>query len=329
MLGEVLERGVNAALEAKEKAQQAEAQREKEEKRKKSEERRKAAGGLSPASIEKKKRKEERDALRKVAAEQAARELERQKLPMISLDLFGKPSELAYAGAKSTIHHIITTTFPRGTEWGKLTKEQQQQALNHVKATFRNGADMSDQWLRDKISGSMSQMRYHDRMKIRSYLKGMRYYRGLSRPLQFSEDVWNSFYEVEVQIKASNDLQEWTHNLEYKRSQIEAGKLQPDYDLSLLEQKVSELQSVVDEVGKPPAKFLQAAQRISSRPKTTHKLGQGGLPCLKSEFVSPLSPLLSSFHFANGLVWVLLLQFALCTLSRSWAYSKNSRDLFL
>ena len=302
MLGEVLERGVNAAIEAKERAKQVEAQKEKEEKRKKGEERRKSTRGLSPASLEKKKRKEERDALRRAAAEQAARELERQKLPVISLDLFGKPSDVAYAGAKSIIHHIITATFPRGTEWGKLTRVQQQQALNHVKATFRNGADMSDQWLRDKINSSMSQMRYHDRMKICSYLKGLRDYRGLNRPIQFAEDVWNSFYDVEVQIKASNDLQEWTHNLDYTRSQVEAGKIPADRDLSPLEQKVSELQSVVAEVGKPPAKFLHAAQRISSRPKTTHKLGQGGLPRLKSEFVSPFSPPLSSLHFANSLL---------------------------
>jgi hypothetical protein len=65
-------------------------------------------------------------------------------------------------------------------------------------------------------------------------------------------------------------------------------------DLKALELKLAECQSVVDEVGDPPLKFLKAAKRVKLVPPTTHKLGQGGIPGLKAAFVSTL-PLLHFF----------------------------------
>ncbi len=73
----------------------------------------------------------------------------------------------------------------------------------------------------------------------------------------------------------------------------EAGKF--DWDLKRLEQKVNQMQKVVDEEGEPPKKFLQAAARVSLHPKTTHRMGQGGLPGLKAAFVSALPSSLDSF----------------------------------
>jgi hypothetical protein len=61
-----------------------------------------------------------------------------------------------------------------------------------------------------------------------------------------------------------------------------------------LELRLVECQSVVDEVGDPPLKFLKATERVKLVPNTTHKLAQGGIPGLKVAFVSTL-PLLHFF----------------------------------
>ncbi len=67
-----------------------------------------------------------------------------------------------------------------------------------------------------------------------------------------------------------------------------------DLDLKALELKLSECQSVVDEVGDPPLKFFKAIERMKLVPNTTHRLGQGGIPDLKAAFVSTF-PLLHFF----------------------------------
>jgi hypothetical protein len=64
--------------------------------------------------------------------------------------------------------------------------------------------------------------------------------------------------------------------------------------MKALELKLAECQSVVDEVGDPPLKFLKAAERVKLVPNTIHRLGQGGIPGLKAAFVSTL-PLLHFF----------------------------------
>jgi predicted RNA-binding Zn ribbon-like protein len=138
----------------------------------------------------------------------------------------------------------------------------------------------------------MSQARYHDRMKIRVHLRDLNVYRNLERPLQFSEDIWNAFYQSEVQLKAARQLKEITEQLAKAKKTRELGR--SDRDLKALELKLAECQSVVDEVGDPPLKFLKAAERVKLVPPTTHMLGQGGILGLKAAFVSTL-PLLHFF----------------------------------
>jgi hypothetical protein len=55
--------------------------------------------------------------------------------------------------------------------------------INQIKGAFRNGGEFDSQWIADKISNSMSQARYHDRMKIRAHLRDLNVYRKLERPL--------------------------------------------------------------------------------------------------------------------------------------------------
>ncbi len=52
------------------------------------------------------------------------KEEERKKLLLITLAKEGIPTELAYTGAKSTIRHIVSTSFARGVEWGTLLKAE-------------------------------------------------------------------------------------------------------------------------------------------------------------------------------------------------------------
>ncbi len=61
-----------------------------------------------------------------------------------------------------------------------------------------------------------------------------------------------------------------------------------DRDLKALELKLDECQSVVDEVGDPPLKFLKAVEGVKLVPPTTHRLGQGGILGLKAVFVITL-----------------------------------------
>jgi predicted RNA-binding Zn ribbon-like protein len=138
----------------------------------------------------------------------------------------------------------------------------------------------------------MFQARYHDRMKIRAHLKDLNVYRNLQRPFQFSKDIWNAFYQFEVQLKATRQLKEITEQLAKARKARESRR--SDRDLKALELKLAECQSVVDEVGDPPLKFLKAAKRVKLVPNTTHGLGQGGIPGLKAAFVSTF-PLLHFF----------------------------------
>ncbi|CAK9276812.1 unnamed protein product [Sphagnum jensenii] len=130
----------------------------------------------------------------------------------------------------------------------------------------------------------MFQARYHDMMKIRVHLRDLNVYRNLERPLQFSEDIWNAFYQSEVQLKATRQLKEITEQLAKAKKARELGR--SDRDLKALELKLAEYQSVVDEVGDPPLKFLKAAEQVKLVPPTTHKLGQGGIPGLKATFAS-------------------------------------------
>ncbi len=150
-------------------------------------------GALSPRTLEKKRRKDERDAIRKEKLD-LKKEEERKKLPLITLAEEGIPTKLAYTGAKSTIRHIVSTNFARGVEWGTLSKVEQKKVINQVKGAFQNGGKLDSQWIADKISNSMSQARYHDKMKIRVHLRDLNVYRNLERSLQFSEDIWNAFY---------------------------------------------------------------------------------------------------------------------------------------
>jgi hypothetical protein len=95
-----------------------------------------------------------------------------------------------------------------------------------------------------------------------------------------------------VQLKVVRQLKEITKQLAKAKKAREFGR--SDRDLKALELKLVECQSVVDEVGDPPLKFLKAAERVKLVPNTTHRLGQGGIPDLKAAFVSTL-PLLHFF----------------------------------
>jgi hypothetical protein len=95
-----------------------------------------------------------------------------------------------------------------------------------------------------------------------------------------------------VQLKAARQLKEITEQLAKASKAREFGRF--DRDLKALELKLAECQSVVDEVGDPPLKFLKAAEQVKLVSPTTHRLGQGGIPGLKVAFVSTL-PLLHFF----------------------------------
>ncbi|CAM6126633.1 unnamed protein product [Calypogeia fissa] len=274
IFGEVLRDGMAAQEEEKRKA----AEDKKNEKKKKKDEAAKA-GVFSPQAAEKQRRKEECDAVRKKREEQKKKEEERKKLPLLALEAYGIPSELAYIGAKNTIKHIVNSSIPRGSEWGKLSRKEQKEVMSKVKDAFRNGADLDETWLADKISNSLSQARYHDRMKIRAYLDDQENFRNLKRPVQFSEELWNNCYPLEVQIRCCKAL----HAAEQKLKKAkEAGKTVND--LKALEQRVATHQQTVDEVGKCPKKFILAVHRVVGRPKVTHRVGQSGLPGLKAAF---------------------------------------------
>ncbi|CAM6047305.1 unnamed protein product [Sphagnum compactum] len=281
ILGQALQAGLIAGeAQREEEARKAAEAKAAEKKRKRDEGA--TTGALSPRTLEKKRRKDERDAIRKEKLDLKKKEEERKKLPLITLAEEGIPTELAYTGAKSTIRHIVSTNFARGVEWGTLSKAEQKRVINQVKGAFRNGGELDSQWIADKISNSMSQARYHDRMKIRAHLRDLNVYMNLERPLQFSEDIWNAFYQSEVQLKAARQLKEITEQLAKAKKAREFGR--SDCDLKALELKLAECQSMVDEVGDPPLKFLKAAERVKLVPPTTHRLGQGGIPGLKAAF---------------------------------------------
>ncbi|CAK9200370.1 unnamed protein product [Sphagnum troendelagicum] len=282
ILGQALQAGL-AAGEAQREEEAGKAAEAKAAKKKRKRDERATIGALSPRTLEKKRRKDERDAIRKEKLD-LKKEEERKKLPLITLPEEGIPTELAYTGAKSTIRHIVSTNFARGVEWGTLSKADQRRVINQVKGAFRNGGELDSQRIADKISNSMSQARYHDRMKIRAHLRDLNVYRNLERPLQFSEDIWNAFYQSEVQLKAARQLKEITEQLAKAKKARESGR--SDRDLKALELKLVECQSVVDDVGDPPLKFLKAAERVKLVPPTTHRLGQGGIPGLKAAFAS-------------------------------------------
>ncbi|CAM6097969.1 unnamed protein product [Calypogeia fissa] len=281
ILAQALQSGLAVGDAARAEETRKAEEKRKEEKRKKREENSKA-GVLSTQALEKQRRREERDRLKKQKEEQKKKEEERKKLPLIALQDEGISTELAYTGAKSTIRHIVSTNFARGVEWGTLAKPVQKRVINQVKAAFRNGGDLDSQWLADKISNSMLQARYHDRMKIKAHLRELGSYTDLQRPLQFSEDVWNAFYKTEVQLKAAMHLKELEETMAKARKAIEAGK--SVRDLRTLESLLAHRQQIVKQVGDPPNKFFKAAKRVSDKPPTLQRLGQGGLPGLKAAF---------------------------------------------
>jgi hypothetical protein len=182
ILGQALQaRLIAGEAQREEEARKATKAKAAEKKRKRDE--RVTTGALSPRTLKKKRRKDERDAIRKEKLNLKKKEEERKKLPLITLAEEGIPTELAYTRAKSTIRHSVSTNFARGVEWGTLSKAEQKRVINQVKGAFRNGGEFDPQWIADKISNSMSQVRYHDRMKIRVHLRDLNLYRNLERPL--------------------------------------------------------------------------------------------------------------------------------------------------
>jgi len=197
ILGQALQARLTAGeAQRDEEAKKAAEAKATEKKRKRDE--RATIGALSPRTLEKKRRMDERDAIRKEKLNLKKKEEERKKLPLITLAEEGIPTELAYTGAKSTIRHIVSTNFARGVEWGTLSKAEQKRVINQVKGAFRNGRELDSGWIANKISNSMSQARYHDMMKIRAHLRDLNVYKNLEKPLQFSKDIWNAFYQSEV-----------------------------------------------------------------------------------------------------------------------------------
>jgi ribonucleotide reductase alpha subunit len=182
ILGQALQAGLTAGeAQRDEEAKKAAKTKAAEKKRKRDE--RATTRALSPRTLEKKRRKDERDAIRKEKLDLKKKEEERKKFPLITLAEERIPTELAYTGAKSTIRHIVSTNFARGVEWGTLSKAEQKIVINQVKGAFQNGGELDSQWIADKFSNSMSQARYHDRMKIHVHLRDLNVYRNLERPL--------------------------------------------------------------------------------------------------------------------------------------------------
>jgi hypothetical protein len=209
----ILGQALQARLTAREAQRDEEARKAAEAKaaeKKKKRDERATTRALSPRTLEKKRRKDERDAIRKEKLDLKKKEEDKKKLLLITLAEEGIPTKLAYSGAKSTIRHIVSTNFARGVEWGTLSKVEQKRVINQVKGAFRNGGELNSQWIADKISNSMFQARYHDRMKIRAHLRDLNVYRNLERSLHFSKDIWNAFYQSEVQLKAARQLKEIT-----------------------------------------------------------------------------------------------------------------------
>ncbi|CAK9264219.1 unnamed protein product [Sphagnum jensenii] len=273
ILGQALQTGLTVGEAQKDEEARKAAEAKAAEKKKKRDERA-TTGALSPRTLEKKRRKDERDAIRKEKLDLKKKE-ERKKLPLITLAEEGIPTELAYTGAKSTIRHIVSTNFARGVEWGTLSKAEQKRVINQVKGAFQNGGELDSHWIADKISNSMSQARYHDRMKIRAHLRDLNVYRDLQRPLQFSEDIWNAFYQSEVQLKAARQLKEITEQLAKAKKAREFGR--SDRDLKALELKLAECQSMVDEASEGESESSQGSsdedERASTAPSATTSNG--------------------------------------------------------
>ncbi|CAK9201083.1 unnamed protein product [Sphagnum troendelagicum] len=92
---------------------------------------------------------------------------------------------------------------------------------------------------------------------------------------------WGTFSKAE-QKRVINQLKEVTEQLAKAKKAREFGRF--DRDLKALELKVVECQSVVDEVGDPPLKFLKAAKRVKLVPNTTHRLGYNGICFAKFQY---------------------------------------------
>jgi hypothetical protein len=86
---------------------------------------------------------------------------------------------------------------------GHFFKGRAEESDKSSQGAFRNGGKLDSQWIANKISNLMSQAKYHDRMKICVHLRDLNVYRNLERPLQFLEDIWDAFYQFEVQLKAA------------------------------------------------------------------------------------------------------------------------------
>ncbi|CAK9257360.1 unnamed protein product [Sphagnum jensenii] len=231
ILGQALQAGLTAGEAQRDEEARKVAEAKAAEKKRKRDERA-TTGALLPRSFEKKRRKDERDAIRKAKLDLKKKEEERKKLLLITLAEEGIPTELAYTGAKSTIRHIVSTNFARGVEWGTLSKAEQKRVINQVKGAFRNGGELDSQWIADKISNSMSQARYHDRMKIPRQLK-----------------------EVTEQLAKAKKAREFGRS---------------DRDLKALELKVVECQSVVDEYKKYKRKITAAEMNMGQEHGKEH-----------------------------------------------------------
>ncbi|CAK9260594.1 unnamed protein product [Sphagnum jensenii] len=105
-------------------------------------------------------------------------------------------------------------------------------------------------------------------MKIRAHLRDLNVYRDLQRPLQFSEDIWNAFYQSEVQLKAARQLKEITEQLAKAKKAREFGR--SDRDLKALELKLAECQSMVDEYKRYKRKITATEMKMGQEHGKEH-----------------------------------------------------------
>lgn len=177
---------------------------------------------------------------------------------------------------------------------------RQHQIIEMVRNRFKNGHHLPLQFLTGRILKQLADKRNIDRTKVRDYLEPLTEsaveIKAVERLDEIETDHWDVFLHEELQLRAYFNRRTYTSLV----TEIAQGK-KPNTNMKqrLVNQQHWTQES--DEVGDPPKYLIDGRDRVVTRQKIVHRMGQGGQSRLATKFVmSMLSSFLSGTCHCNA-----------------------------
>lgn len=242
---------------------------------------------LTPKGLEKHLRAKARQVEKRKREDEDRRDKAREKQPKLFLNEYGVPEPKSWSLFRTGVKAVINNVFTLSEQWGKMKEDRKNQIREQLRDKFKNGASLAPDFVNKKLSKAMSDKRNNERMPLRAYLdqncNEAEAIIAAGRPDHILEDTWTYLVEEELQLRAYYEQKEYESSIGHYE------KLETLTACQVIEMNSwKKWKEEAAALGDPPKKLIDAKARVASRPKVTHRMGQGGAWRLQSAFVSRL-----------------------------------------